>query len=71
MQASPKSLSMFMTATPLAQLLSMPRRAAMPPKLALTLYLNRCRLVADEGRLLQTSPWVWSETIGALKSTRQ
>jgi hypothetical protein len=34
MQPAPKPLSMLTTATPFAQLLSMPRSAAMPPKLA-------------------------------------
>ena len=33
-QAAPKPLSMFTTATPLAQLFSMPSSAARPPKLA-------------------------------------
>ena len=34
MHPAPKPLSMFTTATPLAHELSMPSRAAMPPKLA-------------------------------------
>jgi len=34
MHAAPKPLSILTTATPGAQLLSIPRRAAMPPKLA-------------------------------------